>query len=460
MPKLSRRSFLAASAVLAAPAVLPRASAAEIDVIIVGAGAAGIAAARQLAAANRSFRLIEASNRVGGRCTTDTKIFGVPFDLGAHWIHNPDRNPVTASAGKSGFDIYPAPRAQTLRVGQRKARDSEMETFLAATFRTHRALGDLSKAKADMPAARLLPQDLGDWQAAMEFMLGPLATGKDLKDISAFDLARAAERESDVFCKQGYGALLGTLATGLGVQLGMPVSAINWGHNLAVATSAGTILARAVIMTVSTNVLGSGTIEFIPPLPQRQRDAAERLTLGAYEHIALDMPGNPLDLQRDDLVFEQSTGPRTAALLANVSGTSLHLVEVAGSFGRELAKKGEAAMADFARNWLASLFGSDVKSAIKRSHATNWSVDPFTLGAMSAVSIGNSGARKILLEPLGGKIWFAGEALHETQWGTVGGAWESGTSAAEAVLRKFGALKGTDENRPTRRRRRRNEHNE
>ncbi len=460
MPKLSRRSFLAASAVLAAPALLARASAAEIDVVIVGAGAAGIAAARRLAAANRSFRLIEASNRVGGRCTTDTKIFGVPFDLGAHSIHNPDRNPVAASAGKSGFDIYPAPRAQTLRVGQRKARDSELESFLAATFRTRRALGDLSKVKTDIPAARLLPQDLGDWQATMEFMLGPLATGKDLKDISAFDLARAAERESDAFCKQGYGALLGKLATGLGVQLGIPVAGINWGHNLAVATSAGPILARAVILTVSTNVLRSGSIEFTPPLPQRQRDAAERLTLGAYEHIALDMPGNPLDLQRDDLVFEQSTGARTAALLANVSGTSVHLVEVAGSFGRELAKKGEAAMADFARDWLASLFGSDVKSAIKRSHATNWSVDPFTLGAMSAVSIGNSDARKILLEPLGGKIWFAGEALHETQWGTVGGAWESGTRAAEAVLRKFGALKGTDEDRPTRRRRRRNEHHE
>ena len=122
--------------------------------------------------------------------------------------------------------------------------------------------------------------------------------------------------------------------------------------------------------------------------PKRQLDAAAKLALGSYDHIALDMPGNPLGLQRDDLVFEQATGTRTAALLANVSGTSLHLVEVAGSFGRELSAKGEAAMVDFAGDWLATLFGSDVKRAIKRSHATRWNEEPWVLGAMSAAAPG------------------------------------------------------------------------
>jgi monoamine oxidase len=462
MSRLSRRSFLAASAALVtAPALSIPSSSAEVDVIIVGAGAAGIAAARRLAAANRSFRLFEAADRIGGRCAINAKIFGVPHDLGAHWIHNPDSNPLVAAAGQSGLDVYPAPRGQTLRVGARNARDSELETFLAATLRARRALGDLGKAKADFPASRLLPKDLGDWQATMEFMLGPFATGKDLKDMSAFDLARAVERDSDAFCRQGYGALLAKLAAGLPVQLSSPVGLIYWGGNaLAVDTPKGNLLTRAVILTVSTNVLAEDKIEFLPTLPKRQVDAIEKLGLGSYDHIALDMPGNPLGLQRDDMVFEQVTGTRTAALLANVGGSSLHLVEVAGQFGRELAAKGEAAMVEFARDWLASLFGSDVKRAIKRSHATNWNADPLALGAMSAAAPGNAEARKILMDPIGGKIWLAGEALHETQWGTVNGAWESGTRAAEAVLRKFGALKEPTANRAAKRgRRRRDEGN-
>ena len=455
MSRLSRRSFLAASAALVtAPALSIPSSAAEVDVVIVGAGAAGIAAARRIAAAGRSFRLFEASNRIGGRCAIDTKIFGVPYDLGAHWIHNPDSNPLVAAAAQSGLDVYPSPRAQTLRVGSRNARDSELETFLAAILKSHRALGELGKAKTDFPASRLLPKDLGDWQATMEFMYGPLATGKDLKDISAFERVRAVERDSDSFCRQGYGALLTRLAAGLPVQLSTPVGMIYWGGNaLAVDTPKGNLLTRAVILTVSPSVLASDSIEFMPTLPKRQNDAAEKLALGSYDHIAFEMPGNPLDLQRDDMVFEQSSGPRTAALLANVGGSSLHLVEVGGQFGRELAKNGESAMIDFGREWLVSLFGSDVKNAIKRSHATNWSADPLALGAMSAPGIGHSDARKILLEPIGGRIWLAGEALHETQWGTVNGAWESGTRAAEAVLRKFGALKEPAANKPARRRR-------
>ena len=440
MSPFSRRSFLAATAALAAaPALGAVGGSGEVDVVIVGAGAAGIAAARRLAAANRRFALIEAAPRIGGRCATDTKIFGVPYDVGAHWIHNPDGNPLTTLA--TGLDVYPAPRTQTLRVGARSARDSELETYLAAVLRARRAMADLGKAKTDFAANRLLPKDLFDWQSTIEFMTGPFATGKELNEISAFDMARAVNRDSDAFCRQGYGALLAKLAAGLPVQLSTPVDAIYWDNKrLGVDTSKGNILARAAIVTVSTNVLHEEKIEFIPPLDKRVLGAAGKLALGSYDHIALDMPGNPLGLQKDDMVFEQSSGNRTAALLANVSGTSLHLVEVAGSFGRELSAKGEAAMVDFAGEWLSSLFGTNVKRAIKRSHATRWNEDEWTLGAMSVAGPGNSDARKVLMESIGGRIWFAGEALHETQWGTVPGAWESGTRAAEAVLRKFGAL--------------------
>jgi monoamine oxidase len=457
MSSLSRRSLLnsllAAGAATAAWPVLGANAAGEVDVVIIGAGAAGIAAARRVAAANKRFALLEAGPRLGGRCATDSKIFGVPYDLGAHWIHNPDSNPLTKAA--TSFDVYPASRTQTLRVGARPGRDSELEAYLAAVLRSHRGMTDLGKAKADFPANRLLPKDLFDWQSTIEFMLGPYATGKDLADISAFDMARAVERESEAFCRQGYGALLTKLGTGFGAQLSTPVEAILWGNKLAVDTPKGNFIARAIIVTVSTNVLTSDKIEFIPPLPKRQLDAAAKLSLGSYDHIALEMPGNPLGLQKDDMVFERADGTKTAALLANVSGTDLHLVEVAGNFGRELSGQGEAAMIAFAGDWLASLFGSNAKRAIRRSHATRWNADPLTLGAMSAAAPGSADARKILMEPLGGRVWFAGEAVHETQWGTVNGAWESGTRAAEAALRKLGALSDSGDDKPAKRRRHR-----
>ena len=158
-------------------------------------------------------------------------------------------------------------------------------------------------------------------------------------------------------------------------------------------------------------------------------------------------PRNPLNLQRDDLVFEKSSDRRTAALLANVFGSNLHLVEIGGDFGRELSAKGTAAMIEFAQDWMASLFGSSSKKAIKRSYATRWNEEPFVLGAMSAAVPGGADARRILAEPIGGRSWFAGEALHEAQWGTVNGAWESGQRTAEAVLRQIGALKKPEEDR-------------
>ncbi|MGH6725276.1 MAG: flavin monoamine oxidase family protein, partial [Pseudolabrys sp.] len=382
MLRLSRRKFLAASAALAAaPALGAVPSSGEVDVVIVGAGAAGIAAARRVAAAKQRFALLEAGNRIGGRCVTDNAIFAMPFDLGARWIYGPDINALRKLA--SGLDIYPAPRGQLVRIGRRNARDAELENFLAALVRAHRAVAEIGSASADVAAAAL-PRDLGDWKATIEFVLGPYACGKDLAAVSAADLAHAGERDAATFCRQGYGALLKQLAAGLPVRLATPVRRIEWDRRgVDIETAKGMLRTRTAIVTVSTNVLAGDKIEFKPELGKRQLDAAAKLSLCSFDHIALDMPGNPLGLQHDDLVFEQSAGPRTAALLANVSGSSLHLVEVAGDFGRSLAGQGAAAMTDFAAGWLAGLYGADVKRAIKRSHATRWNEEPWVRGAWS-----------------------------------------------------------------------------
>src|SRR5262244_1310908 len=236
MKRVSRRSFLAVSAAAsAAPALAQQKGTARLDpdVIIVGAGAAGIAAARRLIAGGRRVTIVEAAGEVGGRCVTDTRIFGVPYDRGAHWIHTPDINPVAKLATQSGLDIYPAPPGQRIRVGRRFARESEMEDFLATQVRAATAIADAAR-KGDVACSQALPKDLGEWRSTIEFFLGPFGCGKDLSEISALDFSRSSERDIDAFCRQGFGSLLAKLATGLPVQLSNPATEIGWAGRLGV----------------------------------------------------------------------------------------------------------------------------------------------------------------------------------------------------------------------------------
>jgi monoamine oxidase len=445
---ITRRGFLSASAALAAipmfggrgfGAALPR----EADVVVIGAGAAGIAAARRILAANRKVIVIEASNQLGGRCMTDSSTFEVPFERGARWLHNPDTNQIIKLARAAGLEIVTAPSGQKIRIGRRNARAGETEDFLATLVKANRAIDDASRGKVDVSCASALP-DLGDWRGTIEFTLGASFAGKDLKDLSVIDKTRAGDRSGVFSCRQGLGALMAKLAEPVAVSLSTPASRIEWSNrDVTVQTPAGKIAARAAIVTVSSNVLTAGSIKFAPDIPKRALDAASKLSLGSYDHIALQIPGNPFGLARDDVLVEQSDSTRTALLLANMGGSSLCSIDVAGAFGRDLSAQGEAAMVAFAKEWLTKLFGSDVAAAIKKSSATRWNASPYVMGAMSAAVPSGQPSRKILTEPIGA-MFLAGEATHETLWGTVDGAWESGERAADAALRRIGALRDSE----------------
>jgi len=267
-----------------------------------------------------------------------------------------------------------------------------------------------------------LPNDLDAWAGTIDFVLGASATGKDLKDLSVMDQVRAPERNTAIGCRQGLGALLASLGQSLPVSLATPASRIVWsGRDIGVETPGGRINARAIVVTVSSNVLASGSIRFTPDLPKRQLDAAAKLSLGSYDRIALWLPNNPLGLGPNETMIEQSRDGKTALLMANANGSSLCTVDVAGDFGRSLSAQGDGAMIAFATEWLTKLFGSDVAAAVKP---------------------GGQPSRKVLMEPVG-SLFFAGEATHETLWGTVDGAWESGERAADAALRRIGAMKET-----------------
>ena len=442
MPPLSRRSLLAASAAFAARPAFGAAtpSSGPLDAVIIGAGAAGIAAARRLAAAGRRYLVIEATDRIGGRCITDVKSFGVPFDRGAHWIYLPNSNPLTKITPRQGIDIYPAPLSQKVRIGRRYAREGELEDFLSAQVRATRAIND-SARKADVACEPAVPADLGDWRGAVEFVLGPYTCAKDLAQVSTVDFAKAAERNAAAFCRQGLGTLVAALAQGLAIQLSTAATTIDSRRGVTVETPKGSINATTAIVTVSTNVIASGGLKFNPDLGHRQTDLFGKISLGSYDRIALELVGNPLGLDSDDLVFEKSAGTHTAAILANIADTPLCFVDVAGAFGHDLSAQGEAAMFDFAAEWLTGLYGAEIKKTIGRKRATRWTSEPYALGGWSAAAPGGQSVRRQLFDRIADDVWYAGEAAHETLWGTLGGAWESGERAADAVLHRLGGIK-------------------
>src|SRR5437868_2160960 len=340
MPRLTRRLLLAASAVVAAERALAQGRRApapdvsrsgNVDVVEVGAGAAGIAAARRLLAARQRVVVLEAADEIGGRCVTDSKTFSVPFDRGAHWIYAADANPLARVAPQTGLELYPAPPGQRMRIGRRYAREGEMEDFLASLVRANGGIADAAR-KSDVACTQALPKDLGEWRPTVEFVLGPYGCSKELAEVSTADLSRAGERDNSAFCRQGFGTLLAKLAASLPMLSATPVKSIEWWSRarIEVETPKGQFRTAAVILTVSTNVLTSGKIKMAPDLPKRHLEAATKLKLGSRDHVALELTGNPLGLRSDELVFERTESRQTAALFGNMAGSTICVIDIGG----------------------------------------------------------------------------------------------------------------------------------
>jgi monoamine oxidase len=446
--KLTRRSAVAGLvSALSCPALAGLRREPDFDVLIIGAGAAGIAAGRRLLASNKKFAILEASDRMGGRCFTDTATFNLPYDRGACSIHLPAQSSLAKLAAQNGTELYPDPERQQFRVRGRNGLEKnleeihsklELEEFYADRVRCYAAIAQAAAGKDDISCAKALPADLGDWRRTMEFVLGPYRFGAELSQLSAKEYAVSIDRDAARLCRQGVGALIGKLALGVPIKFFSPVTLIDWGErSVALATGEGVVTARAVIVTASTAVLASGKIRFRPNLPGAYASAFEKLKLGSYDRVALTFNSNPLGLDANEVVFERVSTTNTAALFANVHGTRLSLLTLAGHGGAELADKGENAMTDFAIDWISGVFGSRAKKAVLRVHAMSWSKDPWTLGAFSSAPTGAQEARKVLSEPLNDVVWFAGEAVHPTFWGTIGGAWQDGERAADAVIARL-----------------------
>ncbi|MEW6255219.1 MAG: FAD-dependent oxidoreductase [Pseudomonadota bacterium] len=439
---VSRRAVLAAAASLpllglGAARALGQTTG-TVDVIIIGAGAAGIAAARRVAAAGLTYTLLEGSRRAGGRAWTDTALFGRLVDLGAFRLHDPAANPLVALGTQAGTPLYAAPDAARLYVRGREARESDYEDFVAALRRGERAIAAAGDAGRDLPAARVMP-DLAPWGQSAAFLLGPAICAKDLDQVSTVDFSRAEPRDPGALVRTGLGAFIASLANPLAIRTDTAATSVELGSRLVqVATRKGTLTGRFAILAVPPSMITSGKLR-IGALPARYRAAVERVTLGAFDHILFEWPGNPLRLPDDEVVQVQAETSRTFALVARIGGSDIHALDIGGKLAADLADAPPAAGAAFLKEALTRQFGASLAAKVGKVHQTRWTKEPFALGAWSCALPGAGNLRRAFTEVVSGRLAFAGEHAHETLWGTLHGAWASGERAANQALRALGA---------------------
>ncbi|HVT54513.1 MAG TPA: NAD(P)/FAD-dependent oxidoreductase [Xanthobacteraceae bacterium] len=436
----SRRDLLAGAAAIAAAPRFAVGAPADYDVAIIGAGAAGLSAAHKLKAAGVRAVVLEAAGGPGGRIASAPRISGAIYDKGANRLSVPDRNPLIKLARAARLSVYDLPVGKRLYIGDREARDNEYDDFTAALGRASRTISAVAELGRDVPASRALP-DLASWQGTVSFSLGPLPHGKELDNISTADLSRLEERYDDVMIRQGTRALIAALAKPLDLQTNTIVQRIDTTTRgrVELATNKGAFAARAAIVTASTGVLGAGRIRFTPALPAPLNDAIGKLSLGARERAIFELPGNPLGFNPDERVIFKTANTRSVMFTMRPGGSDLVYADFGGAFGRELSAAGDAAIADFLKKFLAEHFAGGKNLDFGRIDVARWSREPYVLGGTSSAAPGAGGSRRVLMQPLHERVFFAGEAAHETLWGTAAGASLSGERAAEQALKYLAA---------------------
>jgi monoamine oxidase len=407
------------------------------DFLVVGAGVAGIAAARALQARGLSCLVLEAKDRIGGRAYTDA----TGFDHGASWLHQANDNPLTGFAEALGFETvdHDKLRQRLLFTEGRFATTAERHAFAAAEDHFWRVIEAAAADGApDRPASDAAPEG-GRFDPLVAHWEGAQICAAELARMSLHDFATTALDGPNLLLRRGLGTLVSTLAEGLPIRLNAPVMQLDWSGNHVEASGAfGRIRARAAIITVSTGVLAQGGITFTPDLPAEKQEAIKALPLGLLNKLAFPIPPGvlpefgPFASLRRDIA---TPGDRPISWIARPFGAPVMLAFIGGSLAWELSRAGKRATEAHARAEFARVFGVEAAAALGPPIITEWGEDPHFLGSYSHAIPGGQAARRVLGEPLGnGRLIFAGEACHPRYAATVAGAWLSGEAAAQLVL--------------------------
>ena len=429
----------------------------ETEIVIVGAGLAGLTAARMLQERGRSVVVLEARDRIGGRIWTDTSSLGFAVDLGSSLLRSADINPlatelrnreVRLQSDEGDFWLFDQERSGD------PVRDAEMHDYDALGFAYDKlddALLDARALRTDVSLASRIKLEAGGpagrWIDLAKALAGPLHVGVEFSALSALDAPRLAGTGNDAWLPGGFGTWLAQSATGLPVFLNRPVVRIDWadGNGVTVATAEGQVKAEACIVTVPLGLLAAKDgIVFQPGLPEPQREAVGRMTMGLIDRIALQYEAGTFDAPANTQALLRVSGTRAMSLRLNAQGMPLAVAQVGGDYARELEGRGDAAMIAAARSQLRAMLGEAVDRRFVKGVATQWGRDPWSRGAVATAKPGFATARRnagrALTSSAGrARVLFAGEAFAPVDWiGSAAGAWLSGRIAATEALRVLG----------------------
>jgi len=403
----------------------------DVEVIVIGAGAAGLAASRTLLAAGCRIAVLEARGRIGGRAWTEHGPSG-PFDHGASFIHAEDINPWTTIARRLGVATMVDGRKRRLFVGGRPADPTELAAFEEARARAGAQVTAAAPSGGSIAEA---VQVEGPWSAQAYVTLGPWMLGAENHDADAADFAASVDGRNRLV-PAGYGRLVGLYAQGLPVTLGAAVERIDYGGaGVRVESGRGCLRGRLAIVTVPTGVLAAERIQFEPPLPLERLRAIEALPMGLLAKIVLHFDGDPFGLGDTVYLYHDCTDQRVALYQIRPCGHDYVQAFVGGDLARELGCAGEAAAGAFVLEPLLAIFGAGLRTRLRAVRQTRWGADPLALGSYAVARPGGAPLRTELARPLAGRLLFAGEACADDGWAaTVAGAHRSGKRAACQAL--------------------------
>ena len=411
----------------------------ETDVVIIGAGAAGLSAAKELSMLNRSCVVVEASHRIGGRAYSEEIAPGVWFDLGcAYLVSGPDvenhideSNPFLDFAKNHQVVVERySYGAQFIRNGM--ALDSDEMKARAEFYASCEEAIKLSVRRGEDCAISDLI-DLDNPYATPYIDMMAVTAPKDLDAASAADFFYGIEETVDFNALNGYGNLVAQWGNDVAVSLNTKVESVDWSRDAVVVnTTKGALKARCVISTVSNGVLAAQDIDFKPRLPDWKMEAVLGLPMGAENKIGVHFDKDVFGPDRGGYYQSWSDDAHGAYIDVNLMSTNVATVFIGGRFSIWMEKQGPRAAHEFAVDHIANIFGNEIRQSVSRSIASAWVTDPWVLGSYASALPGQYHQREFLPLPVDNKLFFAGEATARAN-GTCHGAYWSGVRVAREV---------------------------
>jgi monoamine oxidase len=405
-----------------------------VDVVVIGAGAAGLAAAQALTAGGLTSMVLEADGHIGGRAHTEIMPDGAPFDLGCHWMHSASLNPFVETADVLGvrYERREGYGRSAFFRNDRWLNDAEGATGVQTMEERETALAAAWSQGMDKSVVETVERD-GPWTEVLDYY-DTLNTSSDVDQISIGDLVSYHDTEENWPVVDGYGTLVSRWGVDVPVSLNTVATAVRWGASgVCVETNKGQIQAKCAVIAVSTGVLASGDIRFSPELPIEKHSAIAALPLGNYNRIRLEIDRHVFPDDLAERIVVERPGHLPMQISLGAYGFNCAIGIVAGRYADWLERAGTTASREAVIDALCHVFGNDLRAKVKSDRQSAWRGNPFVRGAYSTSVPGQFHQRSVLAQPVADRLFFCGEATSTDHFCTCHGARMTG----ERVIREI-----------------------